>query len=180
MLEECVSVLKIYLAVTLICVLFCNSMILFQENAYLGGRKKQPPKRNPESIFSSVILAKKFYKNNPRCVESPCQLCVALLVFTHSTICTLWAHGQILRGQLLYLQMLYPLVLQLTSPLNRLPTEWSEICNWAVLAQEKDGKYGCNQICTVLKCQDTFQSFNIQETLRRIIQESLGSGLQKR
>ena len=45
-----VSILKIYLAVTLICVLSCNSMILFQGNAYLGG-EKQSPKRNPEKYF---------------------------------------------------------------------------------------------------------------------------------
>lgn len=41
---------------------FGTIWILFQGKTYL---KKKRPKKNPEIIFTSVILAKKFHKNNP-------------------------------------------------------------------------------------------------------------------
>lgn len=119
MLEERFSFLKIYLAVNLICVLFGNHMDFISREDIL---KKKRPKKNPEIIFTSVILAKEFHKNNPLLWLEPMSVsdstaCVYIL-YDLSALGT-WVGFE--RTDALFANA-FSVVL-----LNRLHTEWPEI-----------------------------------------------------
>lgn len=100
---------------------FGTIWILFQGKTYFK-KKKRRPKKNPEIIFTSVILAKKFHKNNPLLWVEPMSV-------SYSTACVYILYDLSALGTWIDFERTDALFANAFSVLllNRLHTEWPEI-----------------------------------------------------